>query len=68
MDSSHFCSVFVTHAGRGHGDDPAAPLHSGGDGSCADGEEPVQREADGAPGGCAMDGDDQVPFQRRIFG
>lgn len=35
-------------------------LHPGRDGTSADGEEPVQREADGAAGGSAVDGDDQV--------
>lgn len=35
-------------------------FHQGGDGPSADGEEPVQREADGAAGGGAVDGDDQV--------
>lgn len=35
-------------------------FHPGGDGPSADGEEPVQREADGAAGGGAVDRDDQV--------
>lgn len=61
------CPVFDAHAGRGHVNDPAAPLHSGGDGPCADGAEPVQREADGAAGGGAMDRDDQVLMNRCNF-
>lgn len=52
--------VFVPHAGRRHDDDAAAAVHPGGDGPRADGEESVQREADGAAGGRAVDGDDQV--------
>lgn len=44
-------------------------LHQGGDGPSADGEEPVQREADGVAGGGAVDGDDQVEnaFRRILF-
>lgn len=54
------CAAVVTHAGRGHGDDPAAAVHPGGDGPSADGEEPVQGETDGATGSCEVDGDDSV--------
>lgn len=35
-------------------------LHTSGNGPSADGEEPVQGEADGAAGGCPMDWDDKV--------
>ena len=35
-------------------------LHPSGDGQSPDGEEPVQREADGAAGGRQMDRDDPV--------
>ena len=52
--------VLVTHAGRGHDHDSAATVHSGGDGPRADGEEPVQRETNGAAGSCTVDRDDQV--------
>lgn len=53
-------AVFVTHAGRRHDDDAATAVHPGGDGPGADGEEPVQREADGAAGGRAVDRNDQA--------
>lgn len=52
--------VFIAHAGRRHDDDAAAAVHPGGDGPSADGEESVQREADGAAGGRPVDRDDQV--------
>jgi len=52
--------VLIAHAGRRHNDDAAAALHPSGDGPRADGEEPVQREADGAAGGRTVDRDDQV--------
>lgn len=61
------CPVFITHAGWWHDDDPAAAVHSGGDGPCADGEEPVQREADGAAGGRTVDRDDQVDEAKTLF-
>lgn len=35
-------------------------LHQSGDGQSVDGEESVQGAADGAPGSCEVDGDDQV--------
>lgn len=41
-------------------DSPEEALHQGGDGPSADGTQPIQREADGAAGGCEVDGDDQV--------
>ena len=56
--------VFIAHAGWRHDDDPTAAIHPGGDGPCADGEEPVQRETDGAAGGRAVDRDDQVAEER----
>lgn len=59
--------VFITHSRRRHDYDPAAPLYPSGDGPCADGEEPVQREADGAPRGCSVDRDDQVELQDFFF-
>ena len=59
------CPVFIAHARRRHDDDAAAEVHPGGDGPSSDGEEPVQREADGAAGGRAVDRDDQVD-QRKI--
>lgn len=52
--------VFITHARRGHDNDSAATVHKGGDGPRADGEEPVQRETNGATGSCTVDRDDQV--------
>lgn len=39
---------------------PEEALHQGGNGSSADGTQSIQREADGAAGGCEVDGDDQV--------
>lgn len=57
-------SVFVTHAGRRHDNDATAAIHPGGDGPRADGEEPVQRETDGAAGGRTVDRDDQVGGER----
>lgn len=41
-------------------DGPEEALHPGGNGSSADGTQPIQREADGAAGGCEVDRDDQV--------
>lgn len=57
--------VFITHAGRRHDDDAEAAVHPGGDGPCVDGEESVQRETDGAAGGCTVDRNDQV--NKNIF-
>lgn len=42
-------------------DSPKEALHQGGNGPSADGTQSIQREADGATGGCEVDGDDQVP-------
>lgn len=47
----HVCSLCPERCPHG----AAEALHSSGDGPGADGEEPVQGEADGAAGGCAMD-------------
>jgi len=58
-------SVFVTHARWGHDNDSAAAVYSGGDGPCTDGEEPVQRETDGAAGGSTVDRDDQVGSRKQ---
>lgn len=41
-------------------DGPEEALHPGGNGSGADGTQSIQREADGAAGGCEVDRDDQV--------
>ncbi len=60
MCYSLLCSVFITYAGRRHDDDAEAAIHPGGDGPRVDGEESIQREADGAAGGGPMDGNDQV--------
>lgn len=47
-------------AGGRHDADAAAAVHARGDGPGADGEEPVQRETDGAAGGRPVDRNDQV--------
>lgn len=39
---------------------PEEAFHQSGDGQSPDGKEPVQGEADGAPGGHQMDRDDSV--------
>lgn len=41
-------------------DSPEEALHQGGNGPSADGTQSIQREADGAAGGCEVDRDDQV--------
>lgn len=61
---SPFCRlVLIAHPRRRYDHDAEAAVYAGGDGEGADGEEPVQREADGAAGGCAMDRDDSVTRQ-----
>lgn len=47
-------TVFVLTAGR-RGHDAEAQVHTGRDGARPDGTQPVQREADGAAGGCPLD-------------
>lgn len=47
-------TVFVLTAGR-RGHDPEAQVHAGGDGARPDGTQPVQRETNGAAGGCPLD-------------
>lgn len=53
-------NVEMCYAAERRPDGAEEALHQGGDGPSADGEEPVQREADGAAGGGAVDRDDQV--------
>lgn len=60
-------TVFVTDAGRRHDDDAATAVHPGGDGPRADGEEPVQRETDGAAGGRTVDRNDQVEETKTLL-
>lgn len=57
--AAHRLSGCAPPAGQGP-PGAASPLHTGGDGPCAHGAQPVQGEADGAPGGRAVDRDDQV--------
>lgn len=52
------CADFVPAERCSHGAEEA--VHQGGDGQSPDGKEPVQGEADGAPGGHQMDRDDSV--------
>lgn len=59
--------VFITHAGRRHDNDAATTVHPGGDGPCVDGEESVQREADGAAGGRPVDRNDQVDERKSLL-
>lgn len=66
-DNYILCPVLIAHAGRRHDDDAAAAVHPGGDGAGAHGEEPVQREADGAAGGGTVDRDDQVEKAKKVL-
>lgn len=52
-------AVLLAAPGR-RGDDAAEALHADGDGARPDGAQPVQRAADGAAGGRAVDRDDPV--------
>lgn len=52
-------AVLLPPAGQ-HSHRSAPSLHPCGNGPGSDGAQPVQREVDGAPGGCQVDRDDQV--------
>lgn len=52
-------AVLLPPAGQ-HSHSSTPPLHPCGNGPGSDGAQSVQREVDGAPGGCQVDRDDQV--------